>query len=94
MTEDGLYEWDAAKAAANVLAHDGITFEEAITVLESVAAVEARDASHPSRVNTVGWSATARALFVVTTEVTESGRTRIISARKASKHEIQKYLGK
>lgn len=51
-----------------------VAFEEAVTVL----------------VSPLGFSARARVLFVVTSETTTSGRTRIISARKATKHEAKR----
>lgn len=67
----------------------GVSFEEAATVLDADGALDLPDASKSGRTNTIGFSSTARVLFVVTTETTS--RTRIISARPATPAERRKF---
>lgn len=85
---EGSFEWDSEKAAANVEKHD-ITFEEASSVFADENALESGDALEPANLITIGFSARARVLLVVSTERGE--RIRIISARKATKHEQEIY---
>jgi uncharacterized DUF497 family protein len=86
------FEWDAAKAAANLRKHR-VSFEEASTVFSDDRAIEWFDEAHSDveeRFVTVGLSAKLRVLMVVHTE--RAGDTiRIISARKAEKAEIDLY---
>ena len=86
----GSFEWDDEKAATNVRKH-GVSFEEAITVLVDPNALEAPDQLDPNRFIAIGQSALLRVLFVVHLEIERSGRTRIISARKASPAQRRKY---
>jgi uncharacterized DUF497 family protein len=86
----GDFEWDDHKAAVNLRKH-GVSFEEAITALADPRAIEAPDLADPDRWITIGYSALQRALFVVHTETLPRGRTRIISARKASPAQRRKY---
>jgi uncharacterized DUF497 family protein len=86
----GDFEWDDRKAALNLRIHR-ISFEEAITALADPRAIEAPDLTDPRRWITIGYSALQRVLFVVHTEALPSGRTRIISARKASSGQRRKY---
>jgi hypothetical protein len=86
----GDFEWDDRKAAINLKKH-GVSFEEALTALADPNAIEAPDLADAARWITVGYSALWRVLFVVYTEVFPSGRTRIISARKATTAQRRKY---
>lgn len=86
----GDFEWDDRKAAANLKKH-GVSFEEAITALADPRAVSAPDLAIDDRWITIGRSALLRVLFVVHTESLPSGRTRIISARKASASQRRRY---
>ena len=88
----GDFEWDADKAASNVVKHDGVTFEEAATVFASDDTLEMANPVDPSRTITVGFSAAARVLLVVSTEVDEN-RVRIISARRATRQERKAFEG-
>lgn len=85
------FEWDAAKAAANVAKH-GVSFEEAATVFGDQLALTFNDPDYSSgeqRFITFGLSEKSRVLLVVNVE---RGRTiRIISARKATRHERAIY---
>lgn len=84
----GDFEWDEAKAAANVRKH-GITFEEAATVFEDVDLLINLDPVDPARFIAVGFSTAARVLVVV--HVTRAERTRLISARRATVIEERFY---
>ena len=86
----GDFEWDDRKAALNLKKH-GVSFEEALTALADPNAVEAPDLADAARWITIGYSALWRVLFVVYTEACPSGRTRIISARKATTAQRRKY---
>jgi len=85
------YEWDPAKAAANVRKHS-VSFEEAASVFLDSAALTFSDPDHSEdeqRAITIGQSARQRVLFVAHTERKDS--VRIISARRASRKERALY---
>ncbi|MDP1906595.1 MAG: BrnT family toxin [Pseudomonadota bacterium] len=81
------FVWNAKKAAANPIKHDGITFEQAAMVffdpffrlVDAGRNDEARDA-------VIGYDTQARLLYVVHVEI-EDESIRIISARKATNEE-------
>ena len=78
----GDFEWDDAKAAANLAKH-GIAFEEATTAMIDPRAVFLEDDSgSEARVVAIGMSEQARVLFVV--HVERGVRDRLISARLAT----------
>jgi hypothetical protein len=84
------FTWDPNKAASNARKHR-VTFEEATTVFDDLHAYYERDKrSAELRVAVIGYSSVSRMLFVVFVEV-EDDEVRIISARKATAHERQKY---
>ncbi|MDE2024025.1 MAG: BrnT family toxin [Gammaproteobacteria bacterium] len=85
------FEWDAAKAAANLKKHR-VSFEEAASVFGDALALTFADPDHSAdeeRWLTFGLSHTGRLLVVSHAE--RSGRVRIISAREATKHELKIY---
>jgi uncharacterized DUF497 family protein len=85
------YEWDPAKAAANVRKH-GVSFEEAASVFLDHAALTFADPDHSEdeeRAITIGRSAHQRIVLVCHTE--REGRLRIISARRATRREQDQY---
>jgi uncharacterized DUF497 family protein len=85
------YEWDPAKAAANLRKH-GVSFEEAASVFLDPVALTFSDPDHSEyeeRLLTIGRSARHRVLFVAHTERGE--RVRIISARQATRGEQDQY---
>ena len=83
------FEWDEDKARTNWLKH-GVTFEEAAEVFLDPLGVES-DASVPDeqRDQIMGYSFANRLLLVVYTE--RRPRTRIISARRATRAERKQY---
>lgn len=85
------YEWDAKKSNANHIKH-GVSFYEAATVFGDPLAITFSDPDHSlqeDRFLTFGHSMMNRLLVVVHTE--RLGRTRIISARRATRHERKIY---
>lgn len=85
------FEWDPHKAEANLLAH-GVSFAEAITVLEDDFALTREDpaAVEESRFATLGLSDLANLLVVVYT-YREPNLIRLISAWKANKRQRNSY---
>ena len=84
------FEWDGAKAASNFHKH-GVDFADAVTVLYDETAITIREEAVADEVRfiTVGMDAIGRILLVV--YAWRSERVRIISARKATSHERQRY---
>ena len=81
------FEWDDAKAQANLAKH-GVPFEEAASIFGDPLALTFIDPDHSideKRWLTFGVSHTGRLLVVAHTERRRS--IRIISARKATRHE-------
>jgi uncharacterized DUF497 family protein len=88
---DPQFEWDEAKAAANVRKH-GVSFEEAITVFSDLNTITILDVAHSEtedRFVDIGLSVSGRVLVVVYTE--RGARIRIISCRKATPAERRQY---
>jgi uncharacterized DUF497 family protein len=90
------FEWDPAKAQANVNKH-GLDFERAATVFLDPLAATIRDEEHSEsevRWITLGKDATGHyALLVPTFEwlTDDRGRVRLISARRPTRAEIRNY---
>lgn len=83
------FEWDARKARSNLAKH-GVSFEEAATAFEDKLGAYYPDTLHSSRFILIGYSRRPRLLYVVHAEV-DGDTIRIISARKATKHEKAHY---
>ena len=86
------FEWDEAKALANVRKH-GVSFEEARTVFGDACALHQYDGPHSwdeERFIIVGMSERPRLLFVVYLERIEE-TFRLISARQATPRERRTY---
>ncbi len=85
------FEWDDAKNECNKKIHDGIGFEFAVRVFLDEKRIEKFDSEHSTttedRWNVIGM--VEDILFVVYTE--RGDKTRIISARKATKEETDEY---
>ena len=85
------FEWDPRKAEANLRTH-GVSFAEAVTVLEDAFALtqEDPDAVEEQRFVTLGLSDQAKLLVIVYAYV-ESEIIRVISAWKANKRQGELY---
>lgn len=85
------YEWDPAKAAANLRKH-GISFAEAASVFLDPMALTFEDPDHSDQEDreiTIGVSGKQRVLFV--SHAARRDRIRIISVRKATRKEQRQY---
>ncbi len=91
---DGLiFEWHSDKAEISLKKH-GISFDEALTALMDTASLtneDNRDYDGEQRYITLGVSKYGRLLYVVWT--CRDNRYRLISARKANRHETRGYYG-
>ena len=85
------FEWDPIKAKRNIRVHD-ITFDEASTAFKDTMSLTISDplhSVHEDRLILIGNSHQNRLLVVVHTE--RGDKIRLISARKATKHERETY---
>jgi len=85
------FEWDPAKAVANLEKH-GVAFEEAVTVFQDPLAQIHPDPDHSAterREILLGYSAQGQLLLVSFTD--RQGRIRVISARQATRGERRDY---
>jgi uncharacterized DUF497 family protein len=80
----GDFEWDDAKAEANLAAH-GVSFEEGVTAFEDPRHVVLDDGSGLDTFLLIGFSVTGRLLTVV--HVERGKRDRIISTWRATRRE-------
>lgn len=83
------FEWDARKAKSNLTKH-GVSFDEAATAFDDKLGAYYPDTLHETRFILIGYSQKHRLLYVVHAEVGED-TIRIISARRATKHEKTHY---
>ena len=86
-----VFIWDPKKAAANLKKH-GVDFREAVTVLDDTLSTTFPDIDHSDlepRYVTIGVSSRDRVLVVAHTE--EDELIRIITARRATRHERRFY---
>ncbi len=89
------FEWDEAKAAANLKKHQ-VTFEEAKSIFFDDFGIQFFDEEHSSneeRFLILGMSSQAKLLIVCHCEREQGAVIRIISARKATKRESAFYRG-
>ena len=84
------FEFDPAKAKANLRKH-GVAFSDAEQALRDANAltIEDPDSEDEQRFITIGMDALGRVLVVIHTQRGE--RIRIVSARKASRGEMENY---
>jgi uncharacterized protein len=83
------FVWDERKARANLKKH-GVSFDEASSAFEDTLGAYYPDTLHEDRFILIGYSRQERLLYVVHAEV-QVDAIRIISARKATKHEKARY---
>jgi uncharacterized DUF497 family protein len=89
------FEWDEAKATANLKKHQ-VTFEEAKSIFFDEFAIQFFDEDHSydeERFLMLGMSSGAKLLIVCHCERDHGAVIRIISARKATKRESAFYRG-
>jgi len=89
------FEWDPGKAGANARKH-GVSFEQAAEVFLDplqLATFDGENSEVEERLVTLGKAKNGNSLVVVHTfeEQQDSATVRIISARKATKHEQRHY---
>jgi uncharacterized protein len=85
------FEWDPKKSDTNIKKH-GISFHEASSIFGDPLAITFNDPDHSTgehRYLTFGYSRTGQLLVVIHTE--RQRKTRIISARRATKQERKIY---
>ena len=82
---DERFQWNAQKAAANLAKHD-VSFEEAASIFDDPVFITVLD---EDRYITIGMSSQRRLLLVAPAE--RNGIVRLISARRATKHEQEFY---
>lgn len=85
------FEWDTKKSDANIKKH-GISFHEASTIFGDPLSVTFNDPDHSTgehRYLTFGYSRTGQLSVVIHTE--RHRKTRIISARRATRQERKIY---
>ena len=85
------FEWDPIKAKRNIRVH-GISFDEASTAFKDTLSLTIYDPLHSAkeeRLILIGNSHRNRLLVIVHTE--RGDNIRLISARKATKHERETY---
>jgi uncharacterized DUF497 family protein len=85
------FEWDAAKAKANLAKHR-VSFDEATSAFYDALSVTMRDPDHSvseERFLLIGMTVTRRVVVVAHTD--RGQRIRIISARRASRRERASY---
>ena len=88
------FEWDPAKALRNLAKH-GVSFDEASTVFGDPLAGTISDpqrSADEERLVTIGYS--DRGPLIVVVYVERDSRTRIISARRATRRERRRYESK
>ena len=89
------FEWDLSKASANIKKHR-VSFDEARSVFFDEFAVQFFDPEHSldeERFLMLGMSSGSRVLLVCHCEREHGEVIRIISARKATRHESAFYQG-
>jgi uncharacterized DUF497 family protein len=87
---DATFEWDDAKATANLAKH-GVSFERARLVFRDVAMIEVYDDRRDYAEDRFIATGDAGGVVLVVAFTEREERVRIISARRASRHEQQTY---
>jgi uncharacterized DUF497 family protein len=90
------FEWDPAKAAANLRKH-GVSFQEAETAFSDENGLLLNDEAHSdaeSRFILLGMSSALRVLVVVHCYRAADATIRIISARRATRAERGQYVAR
>lgn len=87
------FVWDPRKAAENFRKHK-VSFDEAKLVFRDPFAIWELDKNHSERGVIVGASGENRVLFVVHVDLSDEEHDvyRIVSARKASRTQVKRYV--
>jgi uncharacterized DUF497 family protein len=86
------FEWDPRKAQTNLAKH-GVSFEEACQVFGDPLAITIPDPDHgDDEIREVTIGQTGKYRIVVVSHTDRNGTLRIISARRADRHETTQYL--
>ncbi len=80
------YEWDSDKNAANMKKH-AISFEEATEIFEGPVFTRLDDRFHKGEIREISFGFLGSTVILSVAHTDRDGRTRIISARKATKSE-------
>ena len=83
------FTWDRRKASANLRKH-GVSFAEAATAFDDPLGAYYPDVFHDNRFILIGYSQEQRLIYVVHAEV-EQDVIRLLSARRATRHEKAHY---
>lgn len=89
MAEGAHFEWEDAKNATNLSKH-GIRFEEAATIWDGPV-VTGQDETHHSEVREISFGLIGGTTVVCVIHTQRNGKTRIISARKATRSERREF---
>lgn len=89
--KDGAFEWDDAKAAENYAKH-GVDFETARQVFRDPFAVEQIDDRENYGEDRFVLIGMADGVLLVVVHTERDGRSRLISARHATRHEHDEYF--
>jgi uncharacterized DUF497 family protein len=84
-------EWDSKKAISNLRKH-GVHFADAVAVLEDERAITISE-DYPDEVRFVTIGMDSLGCILVVAHTWRESRIRIISARKATRNEINQYKG-
>jgi uncharacterized DUF497 family protein len=88
--QDAEFEWDAAKARSNLAKHN-VGFEAACLVFDDVFALDRLDSADQSGEVRYVLTGMANAVLLTVVYTQRGERMRIISARKATRHEQREY---
>ena len=80
------FEWDEDKNKENIKKH-GISFERAISIFDGIVLTQIDDSQDYNEIREKSYGFMARVVLVVVIHTDGNGKTRIISARKATKRE-------
>ncbi|HLQ50066.1 MAG TPA: BrnT family toxin [Terriglobales bacterium] len=86
----GEFEWDALKAQGNLAKH-GVSFEAARLVFDDVFALERLDVGGERAEVRYVTTGMANGVVLTVVYIERGERIRIISARKATRHEQEEY---
>ena len=87
---DGEFEWDASKARSNLAKHR-VSFEAACLVFSDVFAVDRLDAGSGAGELRYVIAGMVNGVLLTVVYAERGSRTRIISARRATRHEQAEY---